>query len=347
VRELASGVDALYLSARPDISQDFLARLEEGRSWAAEIHRLAPCLVGEEYLGITAHGWGKYRFCLEHPMARIGFTESRHLPSVRVQPRAEYLHARGPEQLLADLQYLLEPELGQLFFSVSRLDLFVDVQGWSIGLDDAHRFLCRADARRTYEMDGVLTGFEFGSRKTKTLCARIYDKTADIEVKGSAWWYDVWGDRCMDGQPVHRIEFEIGRQGLVAFDVDTPVQVLAAAGDLWRYATGEWLTHRSPTADSTRSRWPLSSEWLSVQQASLRHQSVGLERLRTTRRQASIARLLPGLTGYLASLAALTGTESIDDTVGTVGHQLHTYEIVSGTSFEDRVARRRAELELQ
>jgi hypothetical protein len=126
-----------------------------------------------EYLGIAAHGWGKYRFCLEHPMARIGLSESRHIPSVRIQPRAEYIHGRGPEQLLADLQYLLEPELGPQFFSVSRVDLFVDVQGWSLSLADAHRFVCRADVRRTYEVGGLLTGFEFGTRKTQTISARV------------------------------------------------------------------------------------------------------------------------------------------------------------------------------
>ena len=52
-------------------------------------------------------------------------------------------------------------------------------------------------------------------------------------------------------------------------------------------------------------------------------------------------------TGYLASLAAHLGTEGIDDTLGAVGHHLHTYEIVSHTAFADRVARRRQEMELR
>ncbi|MGH8995954.1 MAG: hypothetical protein ACRDYB_08005, partial [Acidimicrobiales bacterium] len=326
MRELASGIDALYLSARPDIPSDFVARLEEGRAWAAELRRLAPCLVGEEYLGITGYGWGKYRFCLEHPMARIDFTESRHPPSVRIQPRAEYLHGHGPVQLLEDLRYLLEPELGPLYFSVSRLDLFADVQGWSLSLDDAHRFLCRADARLTYEVGGTLTGFEFGTRKTKTLCARIYDKTADVEVKGTEWWRDIWGERYVEGEPVYRVEFEIGRQGLVDFGIDTPSHALEATGDLWRHATGEWLTHRCPTMDQTRCRWPLSPPWLGVQQASLHDRAVGLVRIHASRRQASIARLLPGLTGYVASLAALSEVEDIDDAADLVGQYLRTYE---------------------
>ena len=69
-------------------------------------------------------------------------------PSVRIQPRGEFLHAVGPAGVLAALQELLEPELGPLRFSLSRLDLFVDVQGWWFGLEDAPRFVCRANARR-------------------------------------------------------------------------------------------------------------------------------------------------------------------------------------------------------
>ena len=224
-----------------------MSRLEGTRLWAADLRRAAPCQIGDLWFGVAPYGWGKYRFCLDHPMARLGFSESRHLPSVRIQPRGEFLHAVGPAGVLAALQELLEPELGPLRFSLSRLDLFVDVQGWKFGLEDAPRFVCRADARRTYEMAGTLTGFEFGSRKTKTICARIYDKTADVGAKGSSWWYEVWGERFVERLPVHRVEFELGRQGLVDFGIDTPHEALEAMGDLWRYATEEWLTYRSLT----------------------------------------------------------------------------------------------------
>jgi hypothetical protein len=103
--------------------------------------------------------------------------------------------------------------------------------------------------------------------------------------------------------------------------------------------------YRSPTEDQTRSRWPLSPQWQAVQQATLSHQPVGIERLRFSKRTTSITKLLPGLTGYLASLGALVGTEGIDDTVATVGHHLHNYEVISRTSFADRIESRRSELE--
>ena len=252
-----------------------------------------------------------------------------------------------PRAAVATLRDVLEPELGQLRLWVNRVDLFADWQGWTLSLDDAHRFVCRAEARRTYEVGGTLTGLEFGSRKTKTLLARLYDKTAETAAKDTGWWHEVWGENYVHGLPVHRLEFEFSRQGLVEFDLNTPDQVLGAPGDLWAYATGEWLTYRSPTNDQTRSRWPVAPEWLQVQAATLGHQAVGLERLRLARRATSIQKLLPGLTGYLASLGALIGTEGIDDTLGAIGHHLHTYEIVSHTQFADRVSRRRSELELR
>jgi hypothetical protein len=347
LRELASGIDALYLSGRAELSKHFVARLENCRTWAAEAKRAAPCEIGQQTFGIAPHGWGKYRFCLDHHMARIGFSTSRHLPTVRIQPRSEFLHAVGPRAAVATLREMLEAELGQFTLWVNRVDLFADWQGWMFTLDDAHRFVCRAEARRTYEVGGTLTGFEFGSRKTKTLLARLYDKTADVVAKDTGWWHEVWGERYFPGLPVHRLEFEFSRQGLVEFDLNTPDQVLAAAGDLWAYASREWLTYRSPTSDQTRSRWPLAPEWLQVQAATLGQRPVGVERLRLARRSASIEKLLPGLTGYLASLGALIGTEGIDDTVGAIRHHLHTYEIVSHTQFADRVARRRSELELR
>ncbi len=157
-------------------------------------------------------------------------------------------------------------------------------------------------------MAGALTGFEFGTRKTKTLSARLYDKTADIAAKGTGWWPEVWGDRYRSGEPVHRLEFEIGRQGLVEFDLDTPAQVLRSRRRPVDLRHRPVVDFRSPTADRTRSRWPSAPEWHQVRRASLAHRAVGIDRLRTAQRTSSIARLMPGLTGYLASFGALVGT---------------------------------------
>jgi hypothetical protein len=264
---------------------------------------------------------------------------------VRIQPRAEFLHAIGPEAVVASLQETLGPQLGQLRFGVSRVDLFSDWQGWSLTLDDAHRFVCRADARRTYETGGILTGFEFGTRKTKTFSARLYDKTADIAAKGNEWWHEVWGDRYVAGTagPSPGV-----RDRAPGPDRVRPRHPGPGPGrrrrsvDLRHRAV---VDHRSPTDDQTRSRWPLSPQWRPCRRppsATSPSASSGCGHPGGRPRSPSCC---PGLTGYLASLGALIGTEGIDDTVATVGHHLHNYEVISRTPFADRIESRRSELE--
>lgn len=86
LREFALGVDALYLSARAPLGPALLDRLEDRRRWADQVRLPVPCELGSELFGMAPHAWGRYRYCLEHPLARIGLTMSRPVPTVRVQP---------------------------------------------------------------------------------------------------------------------------------------------------------------------------------------------------------------------------------------------------------------------
>jgi hypothetical protein len=52
LRELASGVDALYLSGNGYLSKGFLARLEEGRIFADRVSEAVPFELGPLTLGL-------------------------------------------------------------------------------------------------------------------------------------------------------------------------------------------------------------------------------------------------------------------------------------------------------
>ena len=133
---------------------------------------------------MAPHAFGRYRYCLEHADGRVGISPSPQLPAVRVQPRSADLHTVGPEAAVARFRQVLETECTEVVFSVSRIDLYADYEGWDIGIADRERFVCRAGSVRTYEEENRFTGFEFGRRSTKTVCARIYDKTADVARTG-------------------------------------------------------------------------------------------------------------------------------------------------------------------
>jgi hypothetical protein len=342
LRELASGVDALYLSGRTVLPREFTTRLASVRELAELAGQPIPFPLGELSFRLAPHGWGRYRFVLVHELGRIGFSESDHVPPIRIQPKAELLHAVGPEATVAAFRSVLESQCGEVSFAVSRVDPFADFQGWALCAEDRNRFLCRATNCTTFEEGAGFRGFQFGWRTTKTFSARVYDKTSDVERHGSDWWFGLWGDAYVAASPVHRVEFEIGRKRLTDFGLDTPDDVLRAKGDLWRYATEEWLTFRTPSGDSTRARWPIAPEWQQVQRSSLGNRAIGLERVSTGRMVGSLRRLMPPLVGYLAAFAAIVGAEEIDDTLGALDHHLRSDEVVRHRSFRDRIMERRA-----
>ena len=116
--------------------------------------------------------------------------------------------------------------------------------------------------------------------------------------------------------------------------------MLAATGDLWRYATEDWLSFRSPTSDQTRSRWPVAEEWQVVERAPLRSRAIGVARVRHAAAAGTLRQIIPGLNGYLVSFASAVGTTGVHEALRRLEPHLEAYERSSETPFADRVARR-------
>ncbi|WP_200914349.1 hypothetical protein, partial [Aeromicrobium sp. Leaf272] len=220
---LASGIDALYLTGRCVIPSELLADLEQARALAGELRQPTRLRLGGETFNV---GWGplnRWRFRLEHRCAMVGMTASDGIPSLYVQPTAEFLHANGAEAVSDWCQSVFAELLGHITWQVSRVDLFADVQGWDVKAEDRHHFLTRATSRRTYEDDDELTGLQWGVGGA--VVCRIYDKTRESALKGTDWWPNVWGPAFEHGKQVIRIEFQVRRDALREFTLGTPDDV--------------------------------------------------------------------------------------------------------------------------
>lgn len=64
-----------------------------------------------------------------------------------------------------------------------------------------------------------------------------------MQLRGHDWWPKVWGERYDPSLPVLRVEFEIGRQGLAEYQVESPSEGLEAAPRLWASVTSKWLRY--------------------------------------------------------------------------------------------------------
>lgn len=342
VRELTSGVDALYLSGRCELPEALVERLTIAREAAVEAQTPVPFSFGGYDFTMQPHGLGRYHFRIDHQLAVVGLTTKDRLPTLRVQATAEALHSPlGPDGVVRWITSAVTNEGLPIRWTVSRLDLHADVQGWEPSGNDRHRFACRAKTLATYEDDGALSGFTFGKRSSKSINGRIYDKTREIIGNGHDWWHEVWGTRYDREQAVWRIEFEFHRAVLNEMGLADPDSTLAAAPRLWAYASGEWLTYRRPTNHDRTARWPLAAEWERIQRVSLAGSALPMDRIRAGRAAGGLRTAMPGINGYVATFAAWTGHTTIEDACAALPDYLHAYEHTSGTAFVERVIEKR------
>lgn len=300
-----------------------------------------PFMLGSEPFMVQPFGWGRYGVCLQHIAGRVGLTDSAHLPGLRFQPRAEFLHGVGTTATIAWFQETFDRVVAPLRVGVPRVDLFADWQGWVPRADDRLNFVTRARRRVTHEESEQLTGFEFGRRKTG-LTARIYDKTADIAKKRTEYWYEIWDPSRDPSEPVWRVEFEFGRRVLDQFGIDSPEEAVSGSSDLWKYATESWLSLRAPGSDTTRSRWATDARWQQVANATLSTVPLGLERITALTVESSLAWWAPRLVGALSACGALLDAKDLARTLAAVPRVVAHEEARTGVTFNERLARRRA-----
>ncbi len=341
--ELASGIDALYLSGRALVPEGLVTSLEDSRVEARELARF-PVTVGSEEFHHSGYGIHRFRYRLDHEHGVVGISPSKALPALWVQPRAKFIHAVGPRAVVAWFDKVLGREFGPIRWSVSRIDLHADFQGWELTGDDRSRFVTRASERDTHEDGEALKGFVFGRRTSGRINARIYDKTREIAHSGSLYWFEKWGDGYDPELPVTRVEFEIGRECLSEYGLQSPDEVLDAAGALWTACTTSWLRYCSPTKDQTRSRWPLAPEWESVQRVRFVDSEIGLEKVAQGLRRGELGTTVPSLIGWLARFGAIHDEESLGAVMTLLHLEVRRYSEQTRRSFSSRVAEKRRDM---
>ncbi len=68
---------------------------------------------------------------------------------------------------------------------------------------------------------------------------------------------------------------------------------------------------------------------------------VGLARMKKAQREASLRALLPGVFGYLSSVAAVAGGTNLDDVLALLPSLSKDWEVISRVPFEERIAGKR------
>jgi hypothetical protein len=346
IEVLSSGIDTLHLSARGDLRARVREILEAAKTRAQDSDESVPIefpSTSQPFL-LKPFGLRGYSYWLSSSDFELALGKSQRFPAALVQFHSAYLHSCGPAMAWELVHLLLTHDLfwGRPDVVVSRVDLYVDFQGWSPVVGDLSRFVCQGRQRRVFEevytSGRRLTGFMFGKGG---LAARIYDKTEECRKKGTGWLRDVWkgGDISL---PVWRLEFQFRRSVLSEFHIRGVEEVTASIQDLWGYATNRWLSLRRPTGEKQVGHWPEDQAWTDLKAVQLAPASTGIVRQRIE--EASEERVVRGLMGFVTSLAALRGQHEAGEAFADAQPLVLKYLASRDRDFKSEVRRKESRL---
>ncbi len=128
--ELASGIDALYLSGWAALPPLLCEQLQEGQQAARAAGEAQPFTFGRTEFEIWPHSLGRFPYRLEHRNGVLQLSPNSNLPPIRIQPRAEFLHGVGALGAARWFEDVLVDRCGLAVLAVTRVDLHADFQGW-------------------------------------------------------------------------------------------------------------------------------------------------------------------------------------------------------------------------
>jgi len=341
---LSSGIDSLYVSFSGEVGTECLDLLEVSKAMAQGSGQPTVLDLDARKTLLQPHGWGSYRYWLRCGDFDVFIGHGKGLPAIYARIASAFIHEVGADSALAELRTFAQvaflPKLAGLL--CSRVDIYVDFQGWAPRPHDYDRFVTRSRRNTSHiaiHHDGrQFTGFTFGR---DALVARLYDKGAEIKRSGKDWMSTVWGDRLDPLRPVWRLEFQVRREVLAQCSLQEPEDALQRRQDLWAYAT-RWLSLRSPRPIERRTRWPVANAWAQLSRAALESPHSSLVRQRIRKHKESV--LIRGLAGYASSLAAVAGVSDLDVAMLVSRRRVGEYMDATGRDFREVVQAKRERL---
>ena len=265
-------------------------------------------------------------------------------PIVFVSLLARSLWLRGIKAAVENVEAFITKLGGHVDrIQVSRVDLAADfvIPG---GLTLEFLLGCRVSqsSKHSHHVDGTtLETFYVGSTTVPILC-RIYDKSKEILKDGLKDWFftDVWKrEHCGD---VWRVEFQLRRDALKEFNIDSPESLLDRASGMWAYLTDNWMSFRLNDNENV-SRRTVHLWWQAVQEV---EQDFGgtldVKREYAKGGQAGAEWYVAHAAGCLVGFAARIHVDDFDSALGVIAAEVRQYW--RQHDFEERVRVERIKL---
>jgi len=331
------GVDTLEFTFKGELSVEVVDALAKSKERAALADAPVPFTVAGEELFVRPKGTGLYAYAVQRRDLVIRLTESHSVPTASVHLGAYGLAVSGPEMLYAWAERFCA-ELGAPHaFTLSRIDLAVDFQGFEPTHDDLRGMVCPASKRAEFYGGERLETASWGKRP---IMVRLYDKTQQISEQNKQWWETVWAANPAydSAKRVYRCEAEITRAVLKELGVLSVASALEDPERLLQHAM-QWCELRVPSADQTKARWPVDPRWEQLRQAVYSAKPCRLAKLKAglLDHDATVKRAY----GLVETHGARWGLTNYDDAIESLARDMEVYRASKKLDFAVEVEKRR------
>lgn len=274
---VACGIDTLvigfcvssYIASEVDFSVLSEAKIQAGET-KFKSRGCGVTWYGSDF-SVQAKGSRGYEWIISNDDLSVCIAKSaqsgRVYPEIYVTFRSSYLWGVGYKMAYSRVRSWLNRWAVVVGEKVSRCDLTVDIDmslpTIDIGVEIVGRARTKSDHFGRYCSGLRVTGYSIG---TGDIAARIYDKTLEVKVSQKEWFYDLWRSNGWNGDtPVTRFEFQLRREILKEYSVDSFSDLTERLADIWRYCSVDWLSVRSPGRTKVRHRWETKDYWIVLQ----------------------------------------------------------------------------------
>ena len=334
IRIVGSGIDRLYLGFYAEVNEKLLNTLEAAKAEASNSSfGEALISIGENTFTIEQHSKDRYRYLLSNGDMglQVAKGDASSYPNVYVDMKSLYILETSVDSAVNEVRSFVSSNFGSILREkVSRVEMYVDVAGEKVYLQDVDKFVSRASILSFYREHGEFTGFALGKGDIR---AKVYNKKAEIKKSHKEYMYSIW-DGVSEDEEVWRIEFSLERRALKGWGVEDYDSFKAFSGDIWKYLTEDWLSMRELDNENTTRR-SLTELWEEVCSARDFFGKV-TGALRNNKRISSIEQYISQMGGLQTSMGAVLYKLGHD-----VGKQKQRVRKLAAARIDERSAKRR------
>jgi hypothetical protein len=269
---LARGLDGLRLTFSCDLPAKVTANLREYKSEANEIGE--PYETDELFNGknLYVHSYGRngYEYILANEQVefRIARESGIGFPEIMVVCRSRFLWSCDSlgeikKEILRRVKHLSGDthEAGKL----SRIDLCVDLEHLDLpSLKPLDHARTRIKHMNSWRDGRTITGYAVGKNPFRL---NMYRKDHEIQQENrKEWFHEIWAQQNWSGAGVWRIEYQISRDRLKKFNLNTFDDIEQKASELWTRCTKAYEIVKQRTEPISRAE--LTDEWSEIQDLS-------------------------------------------------------------------------------